>query len=271
MHRPRDLHEFLRQLGTGPKKGLSQNFLVDGNIIRKIVKTAAVQRGDKILEIGPGPGALTQELLSQGAHVFAVEMDSVLAHHLSRFEGPLQVFQQDILDFDIESLDLSKKIKVIANLPYHITTPILTKLVEKRNFIESLVVMVQHEVAKRMIAAPGSKEYGSLTVFLNYHADCDYAFKVNRTCFYPQPKVDSAVVKLVLKEPPAISNPEECLTLIRMAFGQRRKMLKKTWGEKFGAANVAAALNDLGLNPKTRPEELSLNEFISLYEKLTDR
>ncbi len=268
MYRPRDLHEFLDQLGVGPKKSLSQNFLVDGNIIRKIADAADVQDGDQVLEIGPGPGALTQELLRRGAHVTAVEKDRVFAEHLSRLEGTLDVHCQDILEFDLKSYFPSKKVKVIANLPYHITTPIITKLVELRHHVDTLVIMVQHEVAKRMTAAPGSKDYGSLTVFLDYHCDSEYVFKVNRTCFYPQPNVDSAVVKLQLKEPPKISDSKKCLGLIRFAFEQRRKMLRKTWGSEYESEDVMRVLEDLQLNPQARPEELSLDDFIAVFELL---
>jgi len=161
-------------------------------------------------------------------------------------------------------------LKVIANLPYNITTPILAKLLPLKNSIRSLVIMVQHEVAKRMTAIPGSKDYGSLSVFIHYHAKAEYAFKVNRTCFYPQPKVDSAIVKLTVREPPQISNREKCLALIRSAFEQRRKMLRGTWGKEYGSDQVTKSLKELGLNPQARPEELSLGEFIALFESLDD-
>jgi len=266
MYRPRDLHELLGALGTGPKKSLSQNFLVDGNIIRKISETADVKPGDQVLEIGPGPGALTQELLQRGAHVTAVEKDSTLAKHLTTIEGDLDVHCQDILDFDFSKI---KRAKVIANLPYHITTPILAKLVEMHNKITSLVIMVQYEVAMRMVAKPGTKDYSSLTLFLNYHTHPEFAFKVNRTCFYPKPSVDSAVVKLTLKEPPEISDPDRCLKLIRFAFEQRRKMLRKTWGGEFGSQDVMDGLKEIGAKETARPEELSLEQFIALFEKIS--
>jgi len=265
MYRPRDLHELLGALGTGPKKSLSQNFLIDGNIIRKIVTAADVQEGDRVLEIGPGPGALTQELLARGAHVTAVEKDTYFAEHLSTIGGNLQVHCQDILDFDFSKIENTK---VIANLPYHITTPIVTKLIQMHEKITSLVIMVQYEVAVRMVAKPGTKDYSSLTLFLNYHTDPEFAFKVNRTCFYPKPKVDSAVVKLTLKEPVSISDPVRCLKLIRYAFEQRRKMLRKTWGEEFGSQNVMDQLREIGVQETARPEELSLEQFIALFEKL---
>jgi 16S rRNA (adenine1518-N6/adenine1519-N6)-dimethyltransferase len=273
MYRPSDLHKLLNELGAHPKKSLSQNFLIDGNIIRKIISAAGVLSDDVVLEIGPGPGALTQELLNRGALVIAVEKDRVLAEHLSRLPGDLTVYNDDILDFDFsDKLDpclKGRRAKVIANLPYHITTPIITKLVKMHDRLDSLVIMVQHEVAARMTALPGGKDYGSLTVFLNFHCHAEYAFKVKRTCFYPVPKVDSAVVRLQLKEPPAISNPEQFEKIVRKAFEQRRKMLRKSLSEIFSPEAIIRALEENGLNPQARPEELSLSELIDFFEALS--
>lgn len=265
MYRPGDLHKFLSQLGTGPNKSLSQNFLIDGNIIRKIAALAEVSVEDRIIEIGPGPGALTQELLATGASVIAVEKDRVLADHLSRLNGNLTVAHQDILDFDFSPYQGAK---VIANLPYHITTPVVTLLCKNHAYIKMVVVMVQHEVGLKMIAKPGSKEYGTFTLLLDYHARAEYAFKVGRSCFYPKPNVDSAVVKLTLRTPPQISDSERCLSQIRLAFQNRRKMLRRTWGDVYGAENVSSALLAQGLMETSRPEELSLDQFIKLFERL---
>ncbi len=265
MYRPGDLHQFLSQLGAGPKKSLSQNFLIDGNIIRKIAALAEVSAEDQIIEIGPGPGALTQELLATGASVIAVEKDRVLADHLCRLKGNLTVAHQDILDFDFSPFQGAK---VIANLPYHITTPILMLLSEKHAHIKMVVVMVQHEVGLKMMAKPGTKEYGMFTLLLDYRGEAQYAFKVGRSCFYPEPKVDSAVVKFTLGSPPKISDPKRCLSQIRLAFQNRRKMLRRTWGDMYGAENVSSALLVLGLKETSRPEELSLDQFIELYERL---
>jgi len=251
-----ELLEFLRSLGVEPKKGLSQNFLIDGNIVHKIVAQADIQVGDHVLEIGPGPGALTEALVLKGAHVFAVEKDVIYAEALKRF-SLVEVFAQDIRDFDFSLLP--SRTKVVANLPYHLTAPILTLLAPHHELFTSLTLMVQEEVARRITAQPHSKEYGSLTVFLNFYSTPRYAFKVSRHCFYPQPNVDSAIVSLNLKQPPAV-DAEAFFTFVRTAFQHRRKMLTTTLGHSLGPL-----LTQLGVNPKARPEELSLETFLDLF------
>lgn len=263
LYRPSELRQFLEGLGKRPSKALSQNFLIDGNILQKILKTADVQPGDNIIEIGPGPGALTEQLLRQGAHVIAIEKDPLFAESLNRLQtedNRLQIISDDFLKLDIESL-ISKKTKVVANIPYNITTPILTKLVPLYPNIISLTLMVQKEVAKRFVAQKGTPEYGSFTLFLQHYSDTEYAFTVEPTCFYPPPSVHSAVVHLTLKKPNETPYPE---TLIRSAFQQRRKMLKSSLKEY----PVEEALTQMGLNPKARPEELSLNDFLELSNLL---
>lgn len=258
-----ELKTFLDSLGVRPKKGLSQNFLIDSNIVAKIIAEAVVAPGDYVLEIGPGPGALTEALVNQGAEVVAVELDSVFASALKRF--PLTVYHEDILSFSLEKL--KRKGKVVANLPYHITAPILTKLVPRRDLFTTLTVMVQEEVARRLTAKPKTGDYGSLTVFLNFYSNLRYAFRVSRSCFYPAPNVDSAVVTLTLKEPPAIDE-ESFFRLVRTAFGQRRKMLKNTLAPLYGAEPLARAFEKTGIDPKSRPEELGLDAFLSLFNRL---
>ena len=172
IYKPTELMAFLGSLGINPKKALSQNVLIDGNIIRKIVQTANVQPQDTVLEIGPGPGSLTEALLDAGANVIAVEKDQTLAKALERFnQGSLKVFEQDILEFSFSDhlpKENSKKTKVIANLPYHLTTPILVFLIQENHYFSSLTLMVQEEVARRFTAKPGTKDYSSFTLFLNF-------------------------------------------------------------------------------------------------------
>jgi 16S rRNA (adenine1518-N6/adenine1519-N6)-dimethyltransferase len=256
---PSELRQFLNSLGVKPKKGLSQNFLIDGNIIRKILKEAAIAPGDTVLEIGGGPGALTEALVEKGAHVIAVEKDPVYAEALKRFKNS-EVFTEDIREFDFSLLP--PHTKVVSNLPYHLTAPILTLLVPRYSLFRSITVMVQEEVARRMTAKPKTKEYSSLTLFLNFYSDTRYAFKVSRHCFYPQPKVDSAVVTLLPKIPPPV-DAAIFFKLIHTAFQQRRKMVKTTLGSAAGA--ILASLHE---NPQSRPEELSLDTFLALYEHL---
>lgn len=262
--RPSELRELLESLGVSPKKGLSQNFLIDGNILKKIVELAEVKPGDQVLEIGPGPGALTESLLEKGAHVIAVEKDTVWAESLKRLkEDRLQIFNEDILEFAFDK-HLKKGTKVVANLPYHITTPIITKLVEKRDLIDTITVMVQDEVGRRMVGKPKTDDYSSLSLFLSYYTEAAYGFKVKRGSFYPPPKVDSAVVHLRLKEPPYVSNEERFFKMVREAFNHRRKMLRSSLSELYPKDFIESSLT----NPQARPEELGLEEFILLFESV---
>lgn len=272
MYKPSELHLFLQGLGIAPKKGLSQNFLIDGNIIRKIVAAAHVQEGDRVLEIGPGPGSLTQALLEAGAHVIAVEKDAVLAKALERLQTPSQqltVFCEDIMTFSLERLASTQPMKVIANLPYHLTTPILTRFVVHQELFSSLTVMVQEEVARRMTAIPATPDYSSLTVFLSFYSNPHYAFTVSRNCFYPAPQVNSAVVVLTLKKPPLpVEETEAFFKITRTAFEHRRKMLRASLKTLFKAEEVTEALEAIGQNPLARPEILSLEDFLRLYRHL---
>lgn len=276
IYKPSELRQFLSSLQITPKKGLSQNFLIDGNILRKIVEVSNVAPGDVILEIGPGPGSLSEQLLEKGAAVIAVEKDPILAQALERLKSPdrlLEVFCNDILTFPIEEklalfLPPDQKAKVIANLPYHLTTPILIRLVALRNTISSLTLMVQDEVAKRFTAVPGTPEYGSFTVFLNFFTTARYAFQVSKHCFYPEPSVQSAMVILELKAPPTVSNEEQFFRLTRTAFSQRRKMLRSSLRSLYSTEMITEALLSLHLNSQVRPEELSVDDFIQLFEKL---
>lgn len=272
MYKPSELRLFLNELGIFPKKGLSQNFLIDGNIIRKIVATANVQPEDTVLEIGPGPGSLTQALLQTGARVLAVEKDAVLAHALTRLgsASQLKVVCDDILAFPLEKLaqEGTNRLKVIANLPYHLTTPILVHLISQSHLFSSLTLMVQEEVARRFTAKPGHKDYSSFTVFLQFYSNPQYAFFVSRHCFYPAPKVDSAVVKLDLKEPPLVQNVESFFKMTRTAFEHRRKMLRVSLKPLCESQAISQALEEIGLNPLARPEELSLADFLKLHALL---
>jgi 16S rRNA (adenine1518-N6/adenine1519-N6)-dimethyltransferase len=273
LYKPSELHEFLSSLGIRPKKGLSQNFLIDGNIIRKIVAASKVEPQDIVLEIGPGPGSLTEALLEKKAQVVAVEKDFQLSEALKRFktvDNNLTIYNQDILDFSFqEHLQLKgKKAKVIANLPYHLTTPILALLVTKNALISSLTIMVQDEVAKRIVAKPNCEEYSSFTVFLNFYTQPTYAFQVSKNCFYPVPKVQSAVVTLELKEAPYVSDEEAFFKMVRLGFSKRRKMLRSSLETMFPKNKITKTLEALNLNPEARPENLSLQEWLQFFERI---
>lgn len=279
IYKPSELRLFLDELGIMPKKGLSQNFLIDGNIIRKIVQVSDVDAEDTILEIGPGPGSLTQALLETGAQVIAVEMDSILANALERLQTSdqkLKVFRDDIMTFPLEErlseiLGQGKKAKVIANLPYHLTTPIIAKIAPMRHLFSSLTVMVQEEVARRMTAEAGTDDYSSISLFLRFYTNPRYAFKVSRNCFYPSPKVDSAVVVLQLRDPPLTDEEAPSLfKLTRTAFEHRRKMLRASLRSLFPPALIEQALIAIGENPTARCETLSLEKFLQLRQALMD-
>lgn len=262
---PSELMRFLDTLGVHPKKGLSQNFLIDGNILRKIIQEAEVHPGDLVVEIGAGPGALTEALIEARADVLAIEKDPVFARALHRF-NEIKVFEGDVRDFPFEALP--RQGKVVANLPYHLTHAILTLLVPKTALFTSITVMVQEEVARRITAKPGTSAYGSLTVFLQFYSNPRYAFTVSHHCFYPKPKVDSAVVTFELKKPPVVKDEEAFFDFVRTAFSQRRKMLRNTLGQIFTSQKVVEALERLSLNPQARAEELSLEDFLALYGSL---
>lgn len=276
MYKPTELRDFLQELGISPKKVLSQNFLIDGNIVRKIVKSAAVVPGDLVLEIGPGPGSLTEALLAEGATVVAVERDNVLAGALQRFSGEsnnLHIYCEDIMEFPIEKtlkslLKPGQKAKIIANLPYHLTTAIIGQLIDMHEIIDSMTLMVQDEVARRFTALPHTKEYGSLTVFLNFYAKVHYAFKVSNQCFFPVPKVTSAVVVFKLTPPPEeVSDVVSFFEMTRTAYKQRRKMMRSSLKSLYAAEEIVQALNVMGI-PLARPEELSLPQFMQLFKLL---
>ena len=232
--------------------------MVDPNIVTKILQLADVQPGDTVLEIGPGPGALTAALLDRGARVYAIEMDTIFARELERFQnGKLTVLESDFLKFPLDQLP--PNMKIVANLPYHITTPILEKIFA--NSFSSITIMVQKEVADRMAAPAGSKTFGSLSLFVQFYSQFHSSFIVPSTCFYPQPKIDSTVIRLDHRTPPQV-NPEFFFSLVHKAFQQRRKMLTSTLG--FDKEQIRALLTSLEIRPDARPEILPLEKWVSL-------
>jgi 16S rRNA (adenine1518-N6/adenine1519-N6)-dimethyltransferase len=214
------------------------------------------------LEIGPGPGALTAALLKSGAFVYAVELDTVFAKELNRFQNSrLRVFEADILQFPMKHLP--KDIKIIANLPYHITTPILERIFAHP--FSSITIMVQKEVADRMSAQAGTKVFGSLSVFVQFHSNIHSSFTVPAHSFYPQPKIDSTVIRLDFRKPPDV-DPVHFFSLVHKAFQQRRKMLTSTLD--LPKEKVREALISIGIRPDARPENLSLGKWVELSQLL---
>lgn len=258
-------------------KKLGQNFLIDAAVVRGIVKAAELQEGERVLEIGPGIGTLTQGLAESGAQVTAVELDkklpAVLAETLKGYEN-VRIVQGDILKTDIRELMGDAPFKVAANLPYYITTPILMALLEQRLPIRKIVTMVQKEVAERMIAPPGSKTYGALSVAVQYYTAPEIVLDVPPKSFIPAPEVDSVVIACKVRGEPPVTVRDEKLffRVVKAAFGQRRKTLSNALkGAGFLKDEVQEALEKAGIEAARRGETLSLEEFAQLADAFTTK
>ena len=246
-----------------PKKRFGQNFLQDENILNKIVKEINPQKEDLIIEIGPGYGALTQKLLTAAGHLTAVEIDNELTNNLKEKFPQLHLINEDFLETDLFKLSMdSKKLRVVGNIPYNITSPILFKLIEHNKLIKDAVFMVQLEVAKRMTANRGTKDYGILAVILKYFSETKLCFKISPNVFYPKPKVFSALVHISFNE---IEHSEEeqkmFVAIVKAAFGNRRKTLKNSFSNSiFHEIDFSNSGIDLSL----RAENLSVEDFVLL-------
>ena len=269
----------LKTFHLSMRKKMGQNFLIDSSIVEGIVTAAEISPTDHVLEIGPGIGTLTQGLAESGAAVVAVELDrklvDVLGKTLADYDN-VRIVPGDILKVDISQEMAAASYKVVANLPYYITTPIIMKLLEERLPISLLVTMIQQEVALRMIASPGSKDYGALSVAVQYYTEPEIMFVVPPTSFIPAPKVHSAVLRCrIRREPPvAVTSEADFFKVVRAAFCQRRKTLGNSLqGGSLPAALVASMLEQTGIDGKRRGETLSLAEFAALanvYTQLTE-
>jgi len=270
--RPTVLREFLESEGAKALKGLSQNFLIDGNIIRKILRVAQISEEDTVIEIGPGPGALTEGLLQCGAHVIAVELDRKFASSLARLDTVdhrLTIFQEDALTIDLSKLFVKKShIKLVSNLPYHLTTPLLERFLPLYPMLDSMTIMVQKEVAERLTAVPGTKHVSSLSFFVRLFSHPTYCFDVPANCFFPKPSVTSTVAHLQLHTPPVGIDTKLFETLLRTAFLKRRKMLRSSLKGIASSEKLSAAFDKSHIDPTVRPEELSMDQFIALYHNL---
>ena len=233
---PTETKAVLDMFGFSFAKKYGQNFLIDGNIVSNIVKNAGITKEDTVLEIGPGIGTMTQVLCEQAKNVIAVEIDKrlidVLTFTLRDYDN-VTVINSDILKCNIEELckqySSNGRLKVVANLPYYITTPIIMELLEKNNnsVIESITVMIQKEVAERLGAEPGNKDYGAITLSINYYSDANIVMTVPASCFMPRPNVDSAVIRMDIYDKPPVATKDEVkmFKVIKAAFSQRRKTL----------------------------------------------
>ena len=281
---PKNTIEILQKYNFSFQKKFGQNFLIDTHVLDKIVKYSNITKDDMVLEIGPGIGTMTQYLCENARKVVAVEIDEylipILGDTLKAYDN-VEVINNDILKLDLNKLvqekNDGKRIKVVANLPYYITTPIIMELLEKHVPVDCITVMVQKEVAQRMQAGPRSKDYGALSLAVQYYSKPEVVANVPPNCFMPRPNVASSVIKLDLYEEPEVkvNNEEHLFKLIRASFNQRRKTLvngiKNFQGLNYSREEVVSALNNLGIREDVRGEALSLQEFAALSDELEKR
>ena len=276
---PKVTIEIIQKYNFAFQKRFGQNFLIDGHVIGKIIRAAEITKDDVVLEIGPGIGTMTQYLAEAAGEVFAVEIDKnllpILAETLAEYDN-VTVVNEDILKVDIATLTGGRLVKVVANLPYYITTPIIMGLFENHIPATSITVMVQKEVAERMQAGPGGKDYGALSLAVQYYAEPYIVANVPPNCFMPRPNVGSAVIRLTRHSEPKIVVKDEkfMFKLIRASFNQRRKTLQNGINNSaelsIGKDAVVEALRKMGLPESIRGEALSLAQFAELSDLLCE-
>ncbi|AUG58814.1 16S rRNA (adenine(1518)-N(6)/adenine(1519)-N(6))-dimethyltransferase RsmA [Acetivibrio saccincola] len=272
--------ETIKKYNIQLTKSLGQNFLTDFNVVKKIVNTADVGQEDVVIEVGPGIGTMTLELAKRAKKVIAIEIDKrlipALEDNLSGFSN-VQIINMDIMKADINAITSeydSSNIKVVANLPYYITTPIIMKFLEEDTKADMMVFMIQKEVARRIVAGPGTKDYGALSVAVQYYSKPEKAFDVPPHCFIPQPDVDSAVIKLIInKEPPVkLLDKGMFFKTVKCSFAQRRKTLinalYNTGGLNKSKEEIKEILKSMGVDENTRGEMLSIQQFAMLSNLL---
>jgi len=272
----------LKKYGISANKSLGQNFLINEEVVEGIVNKAEISKEDLVIEIGPGLGTLTKELLEKAGRVIAIELDKRMIQILTdRFNlyNNFELINEDVLKVDLNKLiqdNISnglKSVKIVANLPYYITTPIIMRLLEENLNIESITVMIQKEVADRLVELPGGKNTGAITYAIYYHAIAEEVLKVMQDSFIPEPAVESKVIKLTIRKEKAvkIDNEELLFKIIKYAFMQRRKTLVNSL-EKSGIFNskqqILDILENLGLDSRVRGEELTLEDYCNIAHKL---
>lgn len=259
------VRELLDRHGIRPRKSLGQNFVVDPNTIRKVVAAADVSSGDRVLEIGPGVGSLTTGLLDADAEVVAIEVDQTLLPALREVTAgrSIEIIEGDALDVDVAAVDASA---LVANLPYNVAATLVLRVLEVAPSIGTLVVMTQREVGERFVAAPGSKTYGVTSVLAAFHAEVQIAARISRRAFYPVPNVDSVLIRLRRRPQPGVDR-ERFASVVKSAFGQRRKTLRQGLASLAGSAERAEEwLVRAGVDPRARPEAIGLDGFVSVTE-----
>lgn len=267
----------LRQYEISPKKSLGQHFLIDKNIIQKVVKTADIQEDDIILEIGPGLGEMTLELSRRARKIVAVEIDLRFIDILRKkfLDYPnIQIIEGDILKIDFFKMaeNVGGRLKVVANLPYNISTPLIFRFIEARRCFSNLTLMVQKEVAERIVSNPGTRDYGVLTLFVQMVAIPSIKFFIKRSLFFPPPKVDGAVLQILWRRDKLIKDEDEdwFKEVVREVFKYRRKTLINALRNSniVTPPDLDDAIKQAGLDPKKRPEQLSIEDFLKLSEIL---
>ena len=279
----KNTQEIIKKHNFSIQKKYGQNFLIDEHVLNKIIAAAELNKDDYVIEIGPGIGTMTERMAPECRHVTAIEIDKelipILSETLSGFDN-VDIINEDVLKVDLNKLiaerNDNKPVKVVANLPYYITTPIIMSLLENKIPIDTITVMVQKEVADRMMVGPGTKDYGALSLAVQYYAKPYIVANVPMNCFIPRPNVASAVIRLTChKEPPVTVKDEKLMfNLIRASFNQRRKTLingiSNFSGLSFTKEQVAMALNSIGLNENIRGEALDLEKFAKLSDALLE-
>ena len=279
LYSPSYVKELIDKYDFRFSKSLGQNFLIDGNIVRKIVQGANIRKEDYVLEIGPGIGTLTEELALHAKKVVSVELDEklleLLDETLESYDN-VEIIHGDILKTDVKKIIDEKlnggPIKIVANLPYYVTTPIIGMLLENSFNIDSITVMIQKEVADRMLALHGSKTYGALSVFIRFYSNPQIIVKVPKTVFMPQPKIDSTVIKLDIKKDLPDVDRDQLFKLVKAAFSKRRKTLLNALSS-YGFQNldkdtIKNTLEEIQISPEIRAENLSIEEFINISKIL---
>lgn len=259
---------------VAPKQSLGQNFLVDENIARNIVSSLHLNNNDTVIEIGPGQGALTKFLAGNAGHLIATEIDQRVIEGLQeKFASTnVEILHKDFLEVDLREWHqrYQKKFRVVGNIPYHLTSPILFKVFEEYSYVRDLTMMVQREVALRIAGKPGTKEYGILSVFSRFYGTPKLLFNVSPNCFYPRPKVTSSVIQITLHETlPYDGDAHLFGTIVKTTFGKRRKTLRNSLKYlPFEEKRVQHIIDTIDFPTEKRPEELTLEEFIILTKQV---
>jgi len=281
LYSPKVIKDILDRYGFKFSKSLGQNFLIDGNIIKRIVEIAGLDEKSGVLEIGPGFGTLTQLLCKKANKVIAIEVDkSLIEVHKGTLDYPnLKIIYDDFLKVDVNKLIEEEfkglDVKIVANLPYYITTPIIMKILEEKYKVSKIVVMVQKEMAQRLNSKPGTKDYGAITLAVQYRADTNIAMIVPNSVFMPKPKVDSAVIEFRILPKPRIDVCDEKMLfeVIKASFAQRRKTILNGLSNSlnFSKDIINESLVSAGINPGIRGEKLTLEEFGRISDEISKR